>query len=67
MRFFPTIKYVDEISKDDCENLRNAHLYSNLSGTYNFKTKDIHIKRGEQEIKLLLHELGHWLIAIFTK
>ena len=66
-KFFPTIKYVDKIPKDVLEDIRNAHCYKNVGGTYNFTTKHIHIKRCSQQTRLLFHELGHWLIAIFTK
>jgi hypothetical protein len=68
MRFFPRFIFVDEIPESDIKTLRNAHLYSNIGGTYNFRTKVIHIKRNTgQGFTLVLHELGHWFIAIFTK
>ena len=68
MKFFPTIEYVDEIPQSVYKELRNAHRITNLGGTYRFSTKHIMIKKNTgQTFKTLLHELGHWFIAIFTK
>ncbi len=68
MRFFPIIQFVDEIPQEVRDQLRNAHRYSNLGGTYDFVTKLSLIKRGTgQTRRLIFHELGHWAIAIFTK
>ena len=65
-KFLPTVEYVDKMPQHVLDSLRNAHLYSNLGGAYNFQTKHIYIKRCSIKRQLLLHELGHWLIAIFT-
>ena len=68
MKFFPVIQFVDEIPADILDNVRNKHLYNNIGGTYNFETKSILIKRNTGQTKrLLIHELGHWLIALSTK
>ncbi len=67
MKFFPTVEYVDKIPKEVYEGLRYSHRYKNLGGVYRFSTKHITIKKGTgQTFKTLLHELGHWFIAIFT-
>lgn len=68
MRFFPRFIFVDEIPENVTKNIRNAHMYRSFGGAYCFNCKTIHIKRNTgQGFRLVLHELGHWFIAIFTK
>ncbi len=68
MRFFPTIEFVEKIPKDVYKEIRYIHRYKNIGGTYCFSTKHIMIRKNTgQTVKLLMHELGHWLIAIITK
>ena len=68
MKFFPKFIFVDEMPNYVFENLRNPDRYTNLGGAYCFSSKTIYIKRNTgQGFRIIMHELGHWLIALFTK
>lgn len=68
MRFFPKFILADEIPEEILKRVRNAELYNNIGGTYCFNCKTIYIKKNTgQGLRLVMHELGHWLIALFTK
>ena len=61
--FFPNIKFVDEIPKEILSTF-NLSSGQRLTGTINYRTKQIYVLRAKKDKLVLLHELGHWLIYV---
>lgn len=63
-RYIPIVYFVDDIPFTDLE----ANLDDNdvVLGLFSHNDCSIYVLKGENQIKIMFHELGHWLIYLFT-
>jgi len=64
-KILPKIKFVDTMPLTDLESKMNEDKV--LTGCFVSSTLEIYILKGDKEIRVLIHELCHWLIQITTK